>query len=277
MLTVKPDKPLSPNLLMLVRALDQVTKQLQIPYVVIGATARDILIEHVHGLETTRATRDIDFAVAVSSWEKFARLKEYLIATGAFKAGEQSHRLTFGQDSGAYPLDLVPFDGVERNGEIAWPPAGDFVMNVTGYTDALDSALNVEIEPGFIVKIVSLPAMVILKILAWNDRPERDKHATDVLLILRNYHQTGQLDRLYDDENIALLEKHGYDLELAGAALLGRDARRDVVKETRVQVTGVFAAEKISEKFIGQMMRTQLGDRNRAALLLAAFITELPD
>jgi predicted nucleotidyltransferase len=277
MLTVKPDKPLSPNLLMLVRALDQVTKQLQIPYFVIGATARDILIEHVHGLETTRATRDIDFAVAVSSWEKFARLKEYLIATGAFKAGEQSHRLTFGQDSGAYPLDLVPFDGVERNGEIAWPPAGDFVMNVTGYTDALDSALNVEIEPGFIVKIVSLPAMVILKILAWNDRPERDKHATDVLLILRNYHQTGQLDRLYDDENIALLEKHGYDLELAGAALLGRDARRDVVKETRVQVTGVFAAEKISEKFIGQMMRTQLGDRNRAALLLAAFITELPD
>jgi len=277
MLTVKPDKPLSPNLLMLVRALDQVTKQLQIPYFVIGATARDILIEHVHGLETTRATRDIDFAVAVSSWEKFARLKEYLIATGAFKAGKESHRLTFGQDSGAYPLDLVPFDGVERNGEIAWPPAGDFIMNVAGYTDALDSALNVEIEPGFIVRIVSLPAMVILKILAWNDRPERDKHATDVLLILRTYHQTGQLDRLYDDENIALLEKHGYDLELAGAALLGRDAGRDVAKETRAQVIGVFAAEKISEKFIGQMTRTQLGDRSRAALLLAAFITELPD
>jgi predicted nucleotidyltransferase len=276
MLTVKPDKPLSPSLLMLVRALDGVAKQLQIPYFVIGATARDILIEHVHGLETTRATRDIDFAVAVSSWEKFARLKEHLIATGAFQAGEQSHRLTFGQHRGAYPLDLVPFDGVERNGEIAWPPAGDFVMNVAGYRDALDSALDVEIEPGFSVKIVSLPAMVILKILAWNDRPEREKHATDVLLIFQHYHQAGQFDRLYDDDNIALLEKHGYDLELAGAALLGRDARRDVAKETLVQVTDVFAMEKISEKFIGQMMRSQLGNRGRAALLLAAFITELP-
>jgi len=93
MLTVKPDKPVSPDLLMLVRALDRVTKQLQIPYFVIGATARDLLIEHVYGLETTRATRDIDFAVAVSSWENFARLKEQLIATGAFQAGEQSHRL----------------------------------------------------------------------------------------------------------------------------------------------------------------------------------------
>jgi predicted nucleotidyltransferase len=275
MLTVKPDKPLSPSLLMLVRALDGVAKQLQIPYFVIGATARDILIEHVYGLETTRATRDIDFAVAVSSWEKFARLKEHLIATGAFQAEEQSHRLTFGQHSGAYPLDLVPFHGVERNGEIAWPPAGDFVMNVAGYREALDSALDVEIEPGFSVKIVSLPAMVILKILAWNDRPEREKHATDVLLIFQHYHQAGQFDRLYDDNNIALLEKHGYDLELAGAALLGRDARRDVAKETLVQVTDVFATEKISEKFIGQMMRSQLGNRDRAALLLAAFITEL--
>ena len=203
MLTVKPDKPVSPDLLMLVRALDRVTKQLQIPYFVIGATARDLLIEHVYGLETTRATRDIDFAVAVSSWENFARLKEQLIATGAFQAGEQSHRLTFGEDSGAYPLDLVPFDGVERDGEIAWPPAGDVVMNVAGYADALDSALDVEIEPGFTVKIVSLPAMAILKILAWNDRPERDKHAADVLLLLRHYHLTGQLDRLYDDAHIA--------------------------------------------------------------------------
>lgn len=276
MLKIKPDKPLSPSLVMLIRALDRVATQLHIPYFVIGATARDILIEHVHGLESTRATRDIDFAVAVSSWEEFAGLKEQLIGTGAFQAGEQSHRLTFGKGQGAYPLDLVPFDGVERHGEIAWPPEGEFVMNVAGYTDARDSALDVEIAPGFTVKIVSLPAMVILKILAWNDRPDRDKHASDVLLILRHYHQACQFDRLYDDDNIALLEKRGYDLELAGAALLGRDAGRDVAKETLGQVTTVFATEKISEKFIGQMMRSQPVDRDRAALLLAAFMTELP-
>lgn len=276
MLKIKPGKALSPDLLMLIRALDQAAKQLHIPYFVIGATARDILIEHVHGLETTRATRDIDFAVAVSSWEAFSQLKEHLIGTGEFQAGEQSHRLTFGQGNGAYPLDLVPFDGVEHEGEIAWPPTGDFVMNVTGYREAHDSALDVEIEPGFTVRVVSLPAMVILKILAWNDRPDRDKHAADVLLILRNYHQTGQLDRLYDDDNIALLEKHGYDLEVAGAALLGRDARRDVARETRAQVTNVFATEKMAEKFIGQMMRSQRVDRDRASLVFAAFMAQLP-
>jgi predicted nucleotidyltransferase len=276
MLQVDPNKPLSPSLLELIRTLDQVAAQLRISYFVIGATARDILIEHVHGLETTRATRDIDFAVAVSSWDEFSRLKTQLIGTGAFQTGERLHRLTYGEGKGAYPLDLVPFDGVEHEGEIAWPPEGDFVMNVAGYTDALDSALDVEIEPGFTVKIVSLPAMVVLKILAWNDRPERDKHASDVLLILRAYHQAGQMDRLYDAENADLLEKHDYDVELAGAALLGRDARRDLALETRGQVTDVFAIEKKFEKFISQMMRSQAGDTDRAALLLEAFIVEIP-
>jgi predicted nucleotidyltransferase len=103
MLKIKPDKPLSASLIMLIRTLDQVAMQLGIPYFVIGATARDILIEHVHGLETTRATRDIDFAVAVSSWEAFDRLKEQLIETGEFQSGGQSHRLTFGEGKGAYP------------------------------------------------------------------------------------------------------------------------------------------------------------------------------
>jgi predicted nucleotidyltransferase len=86
MLRVHPDKPLSKSLLTLVHALDYVTKQLKIPYFVIGATARDILMEHVYSLETARATRDIDFAVAVSSWNEFDRLKAQLINTGEFAA-----------------------------------------------------------------------------------------------------------------------------------------------------------------------------------------------
>jgi predicted nucleotidyltransferase len=271
MLQVNPETPLTKPLLTLIRALDHVTKELDIPYFVIGAAARDILMEHVYALETTRATRDVDFAVAVSSWDEFGRLKTQLIATGEFAAGENAHRLTFGEGSGAYPLDLVPFDGVERDGEIAWPPKGEFVMNVTGYTDAYNSALSVEIEPGFHVKIVSLPAMAVLKMLAWHDRPERDKHASDVLLILRNYYQAGQFDRLYADA-VDLLEAYEYDLELSGAALLGRDVRRDVAQGARTQVIDVFANEKTFERFSAQMMRSNPGGIERATRFLKAFL-----
>lgn len=274
MLQVKPDTPLPEPLLTLIRALDQVAKQLEIRYFVIGATARDILMEHVYGVETTRATRDVDFAVAVSSWEEFNRLKAQLIAVGGFIPGANAHRLTFGEGLHAYPLDLVPFDGVEEDGEIAWPPKGDFVMNVTGYTEAYNSALDVEVAPNFPVKIVSLPAMAVLKILAWNDRPDREKHASDVLLILRNYHQVGQSDRLYA-EAMDLLELYDYDIELSGAGLLGRDAKRDTAQETRTQVMAVFDNDRSFEKFNSQMMKSHNGDPERTTLFLNAFLQEI--
>lgn len=273
-LKVKSDRPLAGTLLALIRSLDQVAQGLAISYFVIGATARDILMEHVHGLETGRATRDIDFAVAVSSWDEFDRLKARLLATGQFFASATTHRLTFGEEQGAYPLDLVPFEGVEKDGEIAWPPKGDIVMNVAGYADAYSSALDIEIDPGFHVKIVSLPAMAVLKILAWNDRPDRDKHPSDVLLILRRYHQVGQEDRLYD-EAIDLLERYDYDVELAGAALLGRDASRDIVQDVRLQVMHVLANDRNADKFIAQMTRSHSGAVEHAARLLQVFLDNI--
>lgn len=274
MLQVRPDRPLSPLLLTLIRTLDGVAKRLNVPYFVIGATARDIMMEHVHALETTRATRDIDFAVAVPSWDVFETFKAQLIATGEFLPGEALHRLRFGEGIGAYPLDLVPFDGVETNGEIAWPPDGDFVMNIAGYADAHDSALAVELVPGFAVKIVSLPAMAILKILAWNDRPERDKHASDVLLLLRHYHEAGQFDRLYVD-GADLLAAYDYDIELAGAALLGRDARRDLAADTCIQAYSALADERKTDKFIAQAKRSSAIPTDRAALLVSAFLASI--
>jgi predicted nucleotidyltransferase len=258
----------------LIRTLDEVARGLTIRYFVIGATARDIVMEHVHGLDTARATRDIDFAVAVSSWDEFDQLKTRLTATGQFFATATTHRLTFGEERGAYPLDLVPFDGVEKDGAIAWPPKGDFVMNVAGYADAYRSALDIEIEPGFQVKILSLPAMAVLKILAWNDRPDRDKHPSDVLLILRSYHQAGQENRLYA-EAIDLLERYGYDIELAGAALLGRDAGRDIVQDARLQVMRVLANDRNADKFIAQMTRSHPAPVEHATRLLQAFLDNI--
>lgn len=274
MLKIRADKPLSDELLALIRTLDDVMKELAIPYFVIGATARDILVEHVHGLQTTRATRDIDFAVAISSWDEYDRLRARLTATGAFILGANAHRLMFGNAEGAYPLDLVPFDGVENDGEIAWPPTGEFVMNASGYGDAYASALDIEIEPGFLIKIVSLPAMAVLKVLAWNDRPERDKHASDVLLILRSYHQAGQFDRLYD-EALDLLERYDYDIELAGAALLGLDAKRDIAADVRSQVTQVLADERNFGKFSAQTMKLYPGDIEHAKRLIQAFLDHI--
>lgn len=271
---ITPERPLPEEMVAIMRHVFTVADKLNLGFFLIGAAARDTLLWHIHGIERTRATKDVDFAVGVADWHGFTQLKQALLATGDFEPGNQEHQLIYKKNL-VYPLDLVPFDGVEQNGEIAWPPNGDFVMNVAGYKDALASALLVEIETGLSVRVASAPAIAILKILAWNDKPSNDKHATDVLYLMRNYHQAGQTDRLFAD-GLDLMEAAEYDIELAGAGLLGRDARKDVAASTCQQVCTIFAdAPRKKNRFIGQMKHESVLSIETIEALLENFLKNL--
>lgn len=136
-----------------------------------------------------------------------------------------------------YPVDLIPFGGIaDPAATIAWPPDRSIVMNVAGYREAFHAAPSVEIDPGFVVRVVSLPGLAIRKLFAWADRgPADSKDAVDLAMLLRQYGAAGNEDRLYGAE-IAVMEAVGYDLDLAGARLLGRDAARISGVETRTRV-----------------------------------------
>ena len=64
MLSVARDRPVDPLAIEILSQIDPVARALGIEYLVAGATARDILLVGVFGLETGRATRDVDLAVA---------------------------------------------------------------------------------------------------------------------------------------------------------------------------------------------------------------------
>ncbi len=51
---------------------------LGIDIMVVGAVARDILMQHYVGLTPERATADLDIAIAVSSWAGFDTLTDPL-------------------------------------------------------------------------------------------------------------------------------------------------------------------------------------------------------
>jgi predicted nucleotidyltransferase len=100
MLSVAPDRPVAPVALDVLKLVDRVARDVGLDYFVTGAMARDILLYHVFGLETGRATLDVDLAVAVDSWLEFERIKTRLIETGTVTADKkQAHRLFF--DAGA--------------------------------------------------------------------------------------------------------------------------------------------------------------------------------
>lgn len=193
---------------------------------VVGATARDLLLYHVYGIPATRATRDVDFAMAVASWDKFQRLRAALLATDEFVPSPVEHRLFFRTAQGAsgIPIDLIPFGGVAENDTITWPPHWDTLMTVAGFEDAMAACVRIAVTRGFMIPVVSLASLAVLKIFAWADRRTSDKDALDLYRVISTYADAGNLDRLYDPAT-ELLDKFGYDLELAGAALAGEDAR----------------------------------------------------
>lgn len=259
MLSVAPERPVAPIALDVLTLVDRVARDIGLDYFVTGAMARDLLLYHVFGLETGRATLDVDLAVAVDSWPEFEAIKTRLVETGTVTADtNRPHRLFYGASAGArgYPLDLLPFGGLEqRPSEIAWPPDLSVVMNVAGYREALAAAEQVELRTGLVVRVASLPSLAVLKLLAWNDRGREDsRDARDFALLLRSYREAGNEDRLYGDE-ISLLEAVGYDIELAGARLLGKDAARIVAPPTRAQVVALLNDAARSGRLAKDMAR----------------------
>jgi predicted nucleotidyltransferase len=93
----------------------------------IGARARDILLEYAWRIPVYRETEDLDFAFSVADWPAYERLIESLLTSGDFsRDSHKQHRLIF---RGSRKIDFIPFGGVERaDRTIAWPPDGGTVM-----------------------------------------------------------------------------------------------------------------------------------------------------
>lgn len=92
-----------------------------IDLLLVGATARDILLSYAHGIVLVRATYDADLAFAVPSWDAFETLRRRLVESGLFNESTRA-RQRLRHHSGVQ-IDLIPFGGVEgHDGSIAWPP-----------------------------------------------------------------------------------------------------------------------------------------------------------
>lgn len=192
----------------------------------VGAAARDLLLTTRYGIAVSRATKDMDFAVAAADWPTFLRLREGLLALDAFHPlGKALHAFSFRQ---SWRVDLIPFGGVQRpDGSIAWPPDQDPVMGMLGYREAWATAIQVMLPGQVTIRVVSLPAMAILKLFAWQDRRHstHGKDGEDLWVLLRNYLDAGQVERIYEEE-LRLLDEPDFDLDRAGAWLLGKDSRK---------------------------------------------------
>lgn len=219
-LEIRPDRPLKAEHLAILRIFDDVARSLNIDYFLAGAQARDLILGHVFNKRTGQATYDLDLGICLEDWAKFDKLKSILISMGCFTEGKAPQKMHFKrpQDQYSTPLDLIPFGGVENlDSTIEWPPEMNVVMNVSGFSEVLRSAILLKIAEDFSIRVASLAGMAALKLIAWQDRGQENqgKDAVDFLLIAKSYHDAGNEDRIYTEE-LTLLESLEYDPELAG-------------------------------------------------------------
>lgn len=264
-LTLK--KPLDSLRLAAIQAVADASAAVTVDFMVVGATARDILLEHVHGLPPSRATRDVDFAIMVETWDAFEQIKQHLLTRGLTADGPHKLRGTLGDHDFGGPvleIDLLPFGtGVQEPGRstLRWPPDMVVLFNVAGYSDALACARWVELAPALTVKVVSLPGFAALKLLAWKDRQKANdgKDGSDLIALLRRYADAGIQDRIYEGEGAGYLESVDYRPESTAAWLLGRDVRRLSSPDTLRLLLNILDDPKAERRLIDAGLRSLPG------------------
>lgn len=181
--------------------LDEIFKKRGIPYYLLGATA--ISLELLKdGNKPARGTKDIDFAIMISSMKDYQGLVQELELKGFRNVTDP---WTYYHKVFDIVIDILPFGEVEQNNRVNFIKRNvDF--HVLGMRTILveNEVKTIQVEEK-IVNIPTLEGMVLLKLVAWADRPEfRDNDLTDILLIINKYfHKNGDL----------IIEEHGDLLE----------------------------------------------------------------
>jgi len=241
-----------------INALLEITKiavGLNLDFFMVGATARDIVMEHVYNIKAPRMTKDIDIAVCVANWGEYKALTDGLVATGRFLKRAQKQRYDF---EGTF-IDIIPFGDISgRDNKISWPPDHDTIMSTVGFNDIYKNAITFRLnsEPVLDIKVPTIPGLAIMKLLAWDEGfPDRKKDAEDLLFFMRAYQHAGIEDRLYDQETSLLVEEQ-FDNERAGIRLLGRDMAKISNADTAnaiKEILGLETGEKSRYRLISQM------------------------
>ena len=255
-LTISSEKIGNPLLVELLRKLTDSFSKMDKEFYVIGATARDIIMQQLLDTESRRRTKDLDIAIAIPDWDTFEQVKQNLIDDGFKKSRHMHQRFFYGE----YELDIVPYGVVAKeDGNIYWPPEEEIAMSVKGFDEVLSEAITVSIDDDFKVKIASLHGLFLLKFNAWLDRNTKtSKDAEDMSFILSNYFMAN-LEReihqeVYDWENFDDYIVGGYWLAYDIVALLNKE-QLFYYKEI---IEGELAKEEES-RLINQMIENSYG------------------
>ena len=164
-----------------------------------------------------RTTNDIDFAIGIEV-EEFPGALDSASGWEPDPDGHE-HRKLFECSLLADFLPVGP-DAASKT-QITWPDSGHS-MTVIGFDLAFKHQSLVDIGDGLQIAVADLAVVIILKMIAFLDRPtQRQRDVQDILAVLR-WHEEGAGDRLFEEHVVKL----DLPADEAAAFLVGSDVAK---------------------------------------------------
>jgi predicted nucleotidyltransferase len=207
-------------------ALEEAFKINQIDFYLIGALARNIW--YSRGSKTFRTTKDLDFAILISNREDYETVRSYLVEHKSFRATKNNSFIML-SPSGV-EIDILPFGEIEIDDEVKFSGAGLSSIRVNGFMEVYKAGTeDIQLETGHQFKVATLPGIVLLKLIAYDDRPEiRSKDARDIANIIIHFFDL-QAEMIYEN-HADLFDEEERSLAHISALVIGREIHKMVAK-----------------------------------------------
>ncbi|MDN5202820.1 hypothetical protein QQ008_15630 [Fulvivirgaceae bacterium BMA10] len=249
--------------------IDDILIEHKIPYYLIGVSA--IALELLKsGIKPSRGTKDIDFAIMISSLDKYEELSKSLAKVGFNKVRAP---WTFYSEKYNIAVDLLPFGEIEEQDTVQFNKRYSDLY-VLGFKEVLENPEKIGIEDK-IVNIPPLPGMIVLKLVSWSDRPEeRENDLTDILRIIEHYFEHN-FDEIVEEHNDTFPDEN-FDQLIISAEVLGRKAKSYLEKSESLsqRIIDIIKAnlEDKSQSYIAkEWARSQDWDIEYSMLIIQAF------
>lgn len=225
--------------------LEKILHEHYIDFYILGGLARDVHFLN-EGITPKRITRDIDIAAFIPDPPDYEKLMQDLAKIQGFERMKDNPiRL---QHSSGVAVDILPFDEMTSSGgamERFGPAFAEFTLR--GLHEVFKrSTSEFFIEEAHSYQVTTLEAIIFLKLLAYDAKPEwRQKDLEDIAQLLLCYFDFNDND-IYENHND--LFENERSLEAVSARVIGRKINAFLTPNSRIKEIFYSMLNKYIEK-----------------------------
>lgn len=229
----------------MLKDMEAILTEFEVDFYIVGAIARDFHLSAKDWAVSIRKTDDVDLAIMLNDAGQFNKIKETLIASGNFTPDKTEHIKLYYKE--AIEVDLIPFGKIEStNGYVYLQSPNLFTLNMPGFKEIYPFVQEVSFGESLSVKVCSVEGIVILKLIAHRDRPDRTKDITDIEHIIAVYFELSDEDIYEDHFDVMELypTERGDYLQMVSARVIGRKMQIILKESDELRKTMITILEK---------------------------------